>query len=249
MAAWRRSFLQPCARCPPAARSLAGVDPEALKIASRITGAGGRVPLSSWAKELPFASVLADIAKQFGYDPVQKAAETTWLPKTARSLLSAVGVPRSEQEVVGRTSAVPLGEAGAAAKAKAAQMLDQARTALENRVNGVRVSREQALKEGLRTGQRDIATQQTSLVTEADRLRSDATKVINHDLASFERLTDEAVKRAGENPGDLSRKFGEQIVKLRGQLPRTPLEATRRPTRWPVTPRRTSNRSGSGRRP
>lgn len=199
-------------------RWLGGVDPAAMKVAGQIAAEGGRVPLSSYAPELPFASILSNIAKQFGFDPVRKTAEKEWLPKVTGSLLTNVGVPEAERQVVGRTSAVPFGEAGEAAKAKAVTMLSDARKALDEKVAGFRTTREQALKEGLRTEQRDIATQQTSLVTSADQMRAAANKIIAQDIKELDRRTAEAVAQAGANPGDLSRAYGEQIVKLRGQL-------------------------------
>ena len=199
-------------------RYLGGVDTEALKVAKQIAGEGGRVPLSSYAPELPFVSVLANIAKQFGYDPVKKTAEKEWLPKVTGQLLESVGVPESERKVVGQTAAVPLGEAGEAAKAKAAKMLGDARTALEQRTTGYRTAREAALKGDLREAQRDLSTQQTALVTEADTLRKTAQGLINRDIEDLDRTATAALKTAGDRPGDLSRKFGERIVGLRAQM-------------------------------
>lgn len=201
-------------------RWLGGVEPEALKVAGQIAEEGGRVPLSSYAKELPFINVLNDIAKQFGYDPVKKTAEKTWLPKVTRGLLSEVGVPEAERDVVGRTSSVSLGEAGEAAKGKAATMLSDTRTALEKRVADIRNIRERTAREGMRAEQRDIATQQAALVTEADAMSKSASKAITDDISTLDKLTDEAVKLAGPNPGDLARKFADKVVDLRKQLGR-----------------------------
>lgn len=198
-----------------------GATPEATKLAGEIAGEGGRVPLQSYAPEAPFIRYIMQWAKQFGYDPVGKAAKETWYPAMSSELLGALGVPEAERGVVGRTSAVSLEPAGEAATAKVRQQMKERTQSLMETVQSSRRARELAASDPARAEARDIATEQTALVTQADKLREAADSAVKQGVTDLQREVDAALKRTDAKPGDLSRWFAGVIDKARVALSTT----------------------------
>lgn len=192
--------------------------PEKVTLAKEIADEGGRVPLTGYADQAPMMGKFLSFAKQFGYDPTEKAAREQWFPKVSGALMEAAGIPPAERNVIGQTAAASVAATGKAVKEKAASMLAEAKTKLETQITTSRAAREGALKEGLATTQRNIALEQTSLTTEADNMRAAADAVVKNWNDDLMREVDKILQSDTTEPGALSRWLSERIVKARAKL-------------------------------
>lgn len=201
---------------PAALRWYTNYDPVKGAMMQDVVKQGGRPSVLSYAN-IPFARFMTSLARQFGHDPVRDAAKT-WLQTTTGKALADAGVAPADRAVVGLTSGVSTEPAGAAAVARARQILGAATDKLSKTVRDFTEMHRGALAGDLKETTRNIATTQTALVTEADTLRAAATRVLGHDLQNLEHETTAALKLAGAKPGDLSRSWGDGIMRLRAQL-------------------------------
>lgn len=202
---------------PAALRYLVGFQPEEAALAKEAAREGARVPLTSYAKEVPYIEVLLNIAKQFGYDPSKESAKI-WMPKVMDRLLKEVGVPAEERGVVGQTAAVSLEPAGQAAVDRARAIVGQANEKLNGAVAAYRAVYSGAAAGERDTAQREIQNAGVRLSTEGDAARAAANTLLKRELDAIEAETTAALKASGSSPGDLSREWSKKIWKLRSQL-------------------------------
>ena len=211
------------ANSPDLLRKFVGLGDEVSGSLRSVAERGHRVDPTPYMRGTPFPSKMMALAQTYKLDPVREGSGSafsktvgdapgarTTVPPELRSLLTNLGASPGESEVVGRSSAPSATAAGEKVLGRVRAEADEAKAAVRERLAAIDAQME-ALTAGKTTAEGGQASQRAALERASADLRQAAAKLVDKDIATLRATADESLAKVGDNPGDLARKYGEQI--------------------------------------
>jgi hypothetical protein len=216
---------------PKIAQKFLGVVPEKGAAARELAAEGARMTPEAYTQGSPFLNMLVDWGKQFGYNPLADGSQSRfskmfgsapgnvdWLGKRVEPLLEGVGATPAERQVVRQTAAPSSAPAGEAALAKIRADTAAAETALRARVDAFRATEEGAAVLERDAGLAAIEAERKALTDTMTSSRATVKRTIDAEIAGLERDAAVDLARAGANPGDVARQWGQTIWDRRREM-------------------------------